>query len=567
MIRRIPIPLVAGGISDNAADQGGMDSAEALVVRNAFFQHPTTVSVRRGSANGDAMQDDQGTPADVTSVPFLDYWQDQQVILAVTHSTIQNKHYLHRLNTDATTPTRFALPAAYDVAAPVLITGAGWFNVEYYLADIAQAKGLVKFNGTTASLISLDLGGGAGVLKPKKVFVHRNHLCILGYGDAVTEIAPDLFRYSNIGVPDVFDAGDFEGIGDSDEPLTNGISVDEFGLLFKERRIYRLEGAGRQSWSIVPIDRNRGCVNPRAATVYEGAAWFISDQGFCRTSLGGPSELLIDQVRVRWGEVDFLANSWVAPIPEERLVAFGVHRQPSAGEFPDVLYCVDVRTGRWSEREYQLGMMHAASIPQTTYQGPSDPPTAAPATVITTTGWTANWTNGDTRDGVSTRHETLDNDDPGGMWVQDASEPVPTTTTPITGKLSGRDYQERYRHERGGLFSQYSADQQVKTLLDVPNKAVTGLNDPVNKVSIVIFNDNEFGDVVLERAPDVAGSPGTYADIYTFVLPGALAEHFDTTATCSLYYWYRVRATRTGWTDSAPSSATRVLACDPNGPY
>ncbi|MCP4901239.1 MAG: hypothetical protein GY906_30080, partial [bacterium] len=179
-IVRRPIKIISGGLDEAAADLGGMDPSEALELRNAFFDTMSTVSVRRGSNDGDPMVDDNGTPAPVTSVPYHDFFPSQGQIFAIGHSTAESKHYIYQLTTLAEEPTTpgndvspVIMPATYDVATPVKFSGVPWYNRRYYVADVAGVHGMIEFNGDTgvATLPLYTLGTGpAAALRPIKLF-------------------------------------------------------------------------------------------------------------------------------------------------------------------------------------------------------------------------------------------------------------------------------------------------------------------------------------------------------------------------------------------------------------
>lgn len=70
-------------------------------------------------------------------------------------------------------------------------------------------------------------------------------------------------------------------------------------------------------------------------------------------------------------------------------------------------------------------------------------------------------------------------------------------------------------------------------------------------------------DVRLQRAPDSAGSPGTYADVAFFPaahLSDRVTEYIDLTGPGT--YWYRARHERLGWTDGAWATAVAAAAVD-----
>ena len=582
-LKRRPIQLVSGGLNEAAADLGGMDPSEALTLKNVYFETPSVVSIRRGSVDGDRMMDDNGVPAPVTSVPFCDFFESQGKIFAIGHSTAEDKHYVYELTTAGINPagpgdiSPKIIPTAsvsgkhYNTAEPVLFNGEGWYNKKFYAADVDGAIGMIEFNGDlgTVAFPEFTLGSGpAAPLRPKYLFTHRNHLILLGYGDENTPIAPDLLRSSKIGQPSQWDGSDFWQVGNTEEPLLTGISVGNFAVLFKQFRIFRMAGSHAANWSFVAIDPDRGAVNHRCATYYDDWVWFLSSEGFARIGISGPSELFVDKAKLSFAAFDNFQNCWVEANVPERMVVFACHEVGAAGTFPTLLVQVDTRTGRFVTREYlaagpiTLISMHAARVPQVgavvAGLGPSGPPTIGAATVVSGTGWTSNWTNGDLTAGTTTRHETRDVDE-AGSFAQDASEVVPDTDTVISGMTPGTIYEERVRHERNGIFSIYSpasGGQEVKTDPPVAPYTLYISGSGPGGVTLVVrhLNHEGVGNIEIWERTAVAPCPAS-AGSWFLAKTILNAMELETTVIsgmiCGKAYQFKARWVRTGFTDSA----------------
>lgn len=556
--RRLPVPLVSGGINDAAADQGGgMTPYDNLELKNGLWQTPSVLSVRRGSyLSATAYQDDQGTPADVTSLCHLDYWEGAQALIVLGHSTVTDKHYLYVADPDGDNPQRKAMPAAYNVASPVKFSTVGWFGDRFYGCDVGQSLGMWKFNTTTVTVYQAD---GANTTKPKMIFKHMNHLMMIGANRDGT-VGADQLLFSNIGDPDTVAATNFEGIGADEEPLTIGVSLGEYAMLFKDREIYQLSGSGRQSWHFRPIDLDRGCIGPRHAIRYGPYVWFVSEQGFCRVGAGGPSQLIVDRVRLKWDGLDNLDNVFVTVDPHRRLVIFGVHEVGASGTYASKLLGVDWRTGAWTELPYGFNATHGAAVPQGGAPAPAAPPTYVAETSVGTNGWTANWTNGETRSGTSTRHESQDVDG-GGGFIEDKELGTGVTTTPISGKLSGRHYKERVRHERFGLYSVYSAEGDVYTKCGTP--VMDAFSDGLGNVDVwVDVPDGYPGTVVIQRATTEFGA---YSTVHTIASPVSGCNYWQDSPAPGTY-WYKAYVTRTSHADSDFSNANSAVAGGPAEP-
>lgn len=585
-IVRRQVQLISGGLNEAAADLGGMLPGESLILKNAYFDTPSTASVRAGSVDGDELQDD-GVPAAITSIPFHKYFPSQGGIFVVGHSTVTDKHYIYQTDSVGENIAGGGSPIApiiiptegaftYDVADPVRITGDAWYNRKFYFADIEGSKGMVRFNGDTgvADYPLYTLGSGpAAPLRPRKLFNHKNHMVALAYGDENTPYVPDLLRISEIGDPDTWVPSHFYNVGFTEEPLLDGLSVGDFAILFKDSSIHRMSGDSRLNFGFTEIDPDRGGVGPHCATYFDGYVWFLSPEGFARVG-GGPSDLFVDKVKLSFASFDNFVNCWVDVNVPERMIVFACHEIGAAGTFPTLLVQVDTRTGNFVVREY----LDSGGVYQSFYgsrvppvdavaasQGPTGPPTIAAATVITTSGWTANWANGDVRVLTTTRHESR-NMDQGDPFVQDASVANTIITTPITGKESGALYEERVRHERNGIFSIYdpAADgQEVRTLAIAPTLQIVGAS--AGGITLRVTNPNEpnVGDIKIyqDTGPSCPLVAPAYGLVKTLSNPGPSTDTVIGGIICDFGYGFKAVWVRAGWADSADSNEVCVVPC------
>jgi hypothetical protein len=589
LVRR-KVELISAGLNEAAADLGGMLPGESLELQNAYFDTPSTCSVRKGSADGDDLLDDQGSPANITSVPFFKYFPSQGSIVVIGHSTVTDKHYLYDLDTAAKNKAGGGTPVppiilptsgafSWDTALPFRVTGAAWYNRKFYFSDIAGVQGMLRYNGDTGVVDYplFTLGSGpAAPLRPRKLFNHANHIISLGYGDENTPYAADLLRSCVIGDPDQWEASDFVNVGNTEEPLIDGLSVGDFAILFKAGRIFRMSGGSALNWAFTEIDPDRGAVGERASTYFDDFVWFLSPEGMARTGLKGPSELFVDKVKMSFASWDNFENCWVDVNVPERMIVFACHEAGESGSYPTLLVQVDVRSGNFVVREYldSSGVyqsFHGDRVPQVAGVppglGPSGPPTIQAASAIGLDGWTGNWTNGDVQAETTTRHESRNMDESEG-FAQDASEASGVTSTVLTGKESGALYEERVRHERNAIFSTYSpaADgQEVKTLADAPTINITGAS--AGGITLSVFNPNQPGVGAIEIyqalhtddvCPIVAPS---YSLIKTLTNPGEWEYPVIGGIVCDLQYQFRAKWVRSGWADSAWSNIQCVRPC------
>lgn len=586
-IVRRPVHLISAGLNEAAADLGGMLPGESLILKNAFFDTPSTASVRAGSVDGDVLHDD-GVPAPITSIPFFKYFPSQGGILVVGHSTVTDKHYIYQTDSIGENLAGGGSPIApiiipttgvftYDVADPVRITGAAWYNRKFYFADIAGTKGMVRFNGDTlvADYPLYTLGSGpAAPLRPRKLFRHKNHMISLAYGDENTPFVADLLRVSVLGDPDTWVSNHFYNVGNTEEPLLDGLSVGDFAILFKDSSIHRMSGDSRLNFGFTEIDPDRGGVGDRCATYFDGYVWFISPEGFARIG-GGPSDLFVDKVKLSFASFDNFENCWVEVNVPERMVVFACHEVGAVGTYPTLLIQVDTRTGNFVVREYlKTGpavyqSFHGARVPAVdavaAAQGPTGPPTIAAATSIVDDGWDANWANGDVREPVTTRHESrnMDESDP---FVQDASVAAGVVTTPITGKESGAVYEERVRHERNAIFSSYSPavdGQEVKTLAIAPTLQIIGASEGGINLRVTNPNQPNVGDIKIyqDLGPSCPIVAPSYVLVKTLTNPGPSTDTTIGGIICDFAYQHKAIWVRPGFADSADSNEVCVIPC------
>lgn len=590
-ITRRPVVVVSGGINEVAADIGGMEPPESLVLKNAFFDTPSTVTVRAGSVDGDQLEDDNGVPAPVTSIPYFDFFPVQGRIFGVSHSTIESKHYGFEATTDGLNPLAPATPIPpitipvngvfdYDKADPVLMGGAGWYNKRCYVHDLDGLIGMIVFNGDlgTITFPNFTLGSGPPApLRPTWMFNHKNHLILLGYGDENTPKVLDLLRSSVIGDPDQFEAADNFNVGNTQEPLISGVSVGDFALLFKQFQIFRMGGSAAINWSFTEIDPDRGIAAPRALTYFEDFVWFLSNEGFARVGLNGPAELFVDKAKLSFASFDNLQNCWVEANVPERMVVFACHENGSLDTFPNLMVQVDTRTGNFVTREYQdptgptrFVAFHGARVPQVggvpVGLGPLGPPTILPATNITSVGWDANWINGDITAGTTTRHE-FRNVDAGDVFAEDSSTATPAVTVPVTGGIQpGRIYEERVRHERNAIFSIFSpatGGQEVKTPATAPGISFGGLSASNTTVEIVHSNSPGQWNVQLFESVTPPSCPQGVTN-YILVRTILGSDGSDTVilaSQCSFSQQYKAVCVRAGFADSPDSNEICALVC------
>ena len=338
-------------------------------------------------------------------------------------------------------------------------------------------------------------------------------------------------------------------------------------LVCKEDEMYRVFGdpladVGWQ-FGIEALDFGvgYGCANPLAITYFNGFWYGIGESGPWRTD-GQQIENLADRRRDSWDAFDGnIGLAWVSPHPERQCIAYGI--PDNAGGKPDTIWLWDVLRQQWMG-DWVLGVnvSYAAPVVSVENVGPAGVPTIAAATGTDETSWTVNWTNGDAS--ASTEVWVRERGDVGngsdGAWVLAGTASPGATSLPITGKLGWRHYQCRARHEKQGVKSAFSANDEVYTDPVAPGWIAAAGDDATNRVRLTIVQNSKLGDIQVQRrtVDSGCGTPGSWADIgdspYVNEPLGDFTK-YDTSAVCDQYYQYQARVNDTSWPGATDVSA------------
>jgi len=539
-------PLVVDGWVRGFVEDADVDALPLGAVSDAenFIPLPAgQLAVRGGSRVMLTLKDDQGTPAEVdhvcTLVPFTPIGA-----VAIGWSNARDRVYAWKLTADIAFATGneandrtdlSAAPSTFwnNASAPPRPVVVEMFEKLFLCDAVIAMSGANQRN----SLLSLDKSTGAPgvVLQPAFAFgagaaqrlrpycleEYNNVLFIAGYGteDAGDEDRPEQVRHSFLGTsPDAangFDKDAWILLGAKGQRVT-GLRKGR-GLLIaaKPNELYRITGFGAAlpGWRFqVEMIHNTdgvGVANP-LALVHAAGYWYgIGKQGPFRTD-GFEVQSLVGPRQRGWRSIDNLLSAFVTHHPEREQVLFGVHPEgqvPSAS-FPGVLWAWDLTRSLWAPNWRVLGasgaataFFHAGAISSDTPRGPSGAPHTPSTTLITTTTYRANWVNADTSNGVEQEFwERLDSSS--GEWTLIA---VVATSAVLYDRLSRQPhtgYLWKVRHRKNGVFSAFTAEQLVRTLILPPTMTVLSVStqQPLSQI-IGVVNDNPGKlDIIVERS-------------------------------------------------------------------
>ncbi len=463
------------------------------------------LETRGGSRVLLTLNDDGGVPAELTHVLGL-FPKALSGAVAIGWADATDKHYAYALTSDiafagaSEAASRTAFPSTWTRNAPGRPVAARLFE-RLYVCDAqplyANRNTLVVIDavvppGITEPTFEFVPGGAAAAaLRPYCLEEYNNVLFIAGYGDEETGMgdAPETVRHSFLGrVPSAangFDPQAFNVIGAEGERVTAMKKGRGLLLLAKANELYRLSGFGRAypgwQYQVEPIFNTDGfgVANPLGLEHAESWWYGIGRQGPFRTDGFTVQSLVGPRQRV-WRGMSQLEFGWVRYHPDRRLVLFGLHPAESPGAkptYPYILWAWDVDRSVWTlDHAYlrsdagadYLDIATIATVASETVKGPTSPPGALVNSLITTSGWRAGWTNGDTSTGNEI--EYWEKKTVSGTWELKGVIAVTGASNffDVAARLNHTEYWWKVRARKNGLFSAYSAEIRVRTLISQP---------------------------------------------------------------------------------------------------
>lgn len=264
------------------------------------------------------LQDDQGTPANVTSVVALADHDSQ--LWAVSHSTNTNKVYLHSMDYDGSNLTQEGIVWTGVSSAPVVslasFTGGTATSglSRLYIADYDQNENTRFWNGSTLNELADDLDNDDSKenFKFSLVIPYKFHLWGTGFFEGTTT-RPEMLRFSQPGLipgndtsgenPKEWHSTDHRSVGRRGEKIRAVTKAGDRLIVLQKNATHAIFGTGAATWTTQQLSDTVGCVGPKAATtVNDRVAYFWSGDGPYRTdgsqvqSLSEPIEDLVTSV-------------------------------------------------------------------------------------------------------------------------------------------------------------------------------------------------------------------------------------------------------------------------------
>lgn len=449
--------------------------------RNAILEGGFKLRARAGTQLALTLKDDQGSPADVTSVVAIVPFGDGA--LAVAHSTVTQKFYLYWLKDDltdwynsskalggTTTPAPVAVvwTAAASPAQVIIAEGLGIAYIAHRQAGSTFKT--QKFDTTVTpavlSAFQADLrGSGLEDTYFRGLVSFQQHLWGWGYGSqaASNNDRPELARFSTpffgpMAQADSFAVG--HRVRSAREQIVLGIVAGQTLYLGTNFSVWPVTGFGRNSWDKSrPIDDAYGFAGVRAAAAGpNGYLYYWSHRGPMRVLGYGPPEPLWPRLATTIASVvneqnvvcgyDLNVDQIVWLYQDQasgrvsRLCAYDVLREAILGPDGDVGLGVNV-------------LAFVTPIFTTVGPGPAAPPNTPSTTAIGTTIATANWVNGDTSPDTVTQLEYRTPQGSGAWTVAKSDIAAGVTTYQLTGLLGLTAYEWRAKHVRNGVSSTY----------------------------------------------------------------------------------------------------------------
>lgn len=558
-----------GGVLENIpaepAPEGALSSATNLVKKPG-----TKMATRGGSRTMRAFTD--GAANNLTDIVFVRAYSQTGAVV-VGWRTASSKHWAFLADGSLSSEgTRVELPSWTTGPARPFVVEL-WENL--YVCDTnetyASRLPLVEVTKAgTASAFTQDFGGGAGavVMKPRVLESYGGVLFAAGFDGPANAQDRSILHHSYLGrspsnATGWSDTG-WAIVGEKGKEITALRAGAGVLLVAKADGLYRVYGTplALDGWqfAIEPLDFGvgYGCTNPYAIDYHNGWWYGIGESGPWRTN-GEVIENLADRMRDSWNALDVdMSLAWVSAHPDRGVVLFGI---PNGSNPPNTVWVWDTAAEGWMGSWVFSGLSipYGSAVVSTEVVGPTGPPSAPSTTVVTQTGWTCNWTNGDTlaqtEVWIRTRGDVGNGTD--GAWELYATVDPNTATKAVTGKVGYTHYQWRTRHVKGGVYSDYCTTQDVYTDIIAPtwiDCVVVNDMDLMIRVRVQQYASESTITIQHREVDASCGTPGAWSTIHSAVWPIGPVTAYDTGATWGNYYQYQARAEDATWPGAVKTS-------------
>ena len=578
---------ITRGVIDGANPRAEL-AGSAKYVRNAVYRGAYKLIARPGTQVALTLKDDQGSPANVTSVVALCHFGDG--CLAVAHSTVTSKFYLYWLTDgldnwynlskvlqNTLTPAPVGVLWS-GIATPEKVLIAEGLGVAYIAHnDASTVFKTRKFDTTAGPPATLtdfqaDLrGSGLEDTYFRGVVSFQQHLWGWGYGSQAggDNDRPELLRF---GQPffAAMKQGDSFAVGhrvrSQRERVIGGIVAGEvlyFGLRYA---LWPVTGFGRNSWDKArPLDNSYGFAGPLAATeAGNGWLYYWSNRGPLRVQGIARPEPLYERLPTALAGVVDPKNVVAQWDPDFDQVVF-LYQDQTSGRVSR-LCAFDVLKDAFfgPDGDIGLGVRCAALVQPAALTGPAGPPVIVSTSAVAGTIATANFTPGDRS--AQAVHQVEYRQVGTTPWVV-ASSSIPNVPTgdiafQITGLVPGLTYEWRVVTTRNGQVSAYDGPEAASTfttainLLAPPSNlaAVSYLSDPVKgfySFAITWHNSGEEGVSTEVHIKKQIGAPASGTlPLWAQFDPGVASANY-TIGTQSGIWWFEIRHVKAGFVASS----------------
>lgn len=452
--------------------------------RHIVYTGTGTTQAGKGSAVAITLMDDQGSPAEITSVCEVVQFSDY--VLVVGHSTVTDKAYLYKLDTAFTgwynlagaftassTATPLGTALWTSMTASPVVHVAEMLGQAYITCTNAQDSATLNFptkvfTGSAINTLAADLdaSGGDEDIYALGCISFQAHSWFWGFGSG-TVVAntyrPELLRFGgpNGGDLDASGAGSLavgHNVRSALERVVGACVAGEVMYVGTTHSVWPVIGFGRDSWDkSKPLDDSYGFIGPKVAVAVNGVCYYWSSRGPMRVGGLSQPEPLWDRIpstvldvvdpqrmvcafdrdtdQVRW----FYRGTGVTG--NGLICAFDIRRDLFVG--PDTSAGILVGAAGW--------VVPVATPTQAAALGPAAAPTVAVTSDVSALAATAAWTTGDAtaETAVQVRLQSA------SSWTSVSTVPAGTSTCRITGLSSGSAYEWRAVHTKNGQLSSY----------------------------------------------------------------------------------------------------------------
>ena len=557
--------------------------------RHIVYTGTGTMQAGKGSTVAITLMDDQGSPAEVTSVCEVVQWSDY--VLVVAHSTVTDDCYLYKLDTGLT--GWYNLAGAFTASATATPLGVLWATMTdspvVHVAEMLGQAYITCTNSQTASALQfptkvftgsaintlqadLDASGADEDVYALGCISFQAHSWFWGMGSG-TVVAntyrPELLRFGgpNGGDLDASGSGSISvghRVRSALERVVGACVAGEVMYVGTTHSVWPIIGFGRDSWDKSrPLDDSYGFIGPKSAVGVNGVCYYWSPRGPMRVSGLSQPEPLWD--RIPSTVLDVVdAEKMVCAFDRDTDQVRWFYR--GTGVTGNGLICAfDVRRNVFVGPDTSAGIVVGCAnyiVPVTApnaaaASAPAGAPTSAVTSAVGALGATASWTNGDTSVGVETDVQVRLQS--ASAWTDVVTVPAGTATAVVNGLSSGSAYEWRVVHRKNGQLSSYlgpSADTRFTT--------TSTLNAPTN----LSLTDNgpgaeNQGYAVWVNSGESGVSTEVYLDNVYYGTAGVGESSFYLTVYATDSYSVKVRHIKSGLTSSAFSTpATATLTVD-----